>query len=346
MFTVDTVLDSLKKFDIDEKTLQEWEKELGLEIPVDEYGRRQYSPHHINLFKNIKKHLALGRTMDEIKKIISLPPVSESRPKAITRLQSPGVSKPYASVPRRPLAAVSPERSAQVLQVIEKLVGEKDNLHRKLIETEKLNSHLYNANNMFHRKVKELSGVVTSLKDQINENRNFKLLDEKSRLHAQLIESEKNLSLKQKEVESVQKELDQLREQYRELELVLQSRITDLEGQLDRATRNFDPDRFRGDWEEQADLLEIEYDNFGINIETARSRVFRISEVPERTFGNTAVITTQYEYENNKLWKRMETLIATHVADNRLEGELLVEYVIDGVPVAKGAYRVTCKRIH
>ncbi|MBK8191147.1 MAG: MerR family transcriptional regulator [Vampirovibrionales bacterium] len=343
MFTVDTVLESLQKFDIDEDTLRQWEGELGLNIPTDEFGRRQYSPHHINLFKNIRKNLALGRTLQEIREIVSLPPENASRPAPISR-----VTRPYAQMPARSARgaqAMSSERSTQVVQMLDRLMAEKDSLQGKLVETEKLNSHLYNANSMFHRKVKELSGMIGSLKEQLDENRHFKLLDEKSRLHAQLIESEKNAHLMQRDLERVQQDLAVARTQTQETEAILNTRVEELKQQLEAATRRFDPKRFCGDWEEQASLMQVDYDNFGINVEPSRNRVFRLSEAPELTFGNTAVITTQYEYEANPLWKRVETIALCYVEDARLEGILTAEYMIDGVPVAKASYRVQCARV-
>ena len=104
------------------------------------------------------------------------------------------------------------------------------------------------------------------------------------------------------------------------------------------------PGRFIGNWMETGELLEVEYDNFGINIENERARLFRISEPPERVFVNSAVIHTSYQYETNKLWRRNETLLVTMVDNDTLEGELISEYVLDGVPVAKAAYKVTCRR--
>mgnify|MGYP006196549911 CR=1 FL=1 len=81
MYTVDTVLESLQRYEIDEADIAQWEKALGLNIPKNEYGRKQYSPHHVNLFKNIKKHLTLGRTLDEIRSLIKLPPIEDSHPR-------------------------------------------------------------------------------------------------------------------------------------------------------------------------------------------------------------------------------------------------------------------------
>lgn len=348
MYTVETALDSLQKYDIEERDLAGWEATLGLQIPVDEYGRKSYSPHHINLFKNVKKHLALGRTLDEIKNIISLPPISSSRPEA-----APAVpNQTYASTPQKPTVSspanvainsvqqaakngngLSKGNADKVVELVNRLAAEKDHLYKKLIETEKLNSHLYSANNMYHSKLKELNENVNSLKGQLRQDETFKLMDDKSRLHKQLLAAEKVIHDREKEIISLQQGISTLREQ-----------INFLEERIQSLTKGFAAELFCGDWMETGHLLEVVYDNFGINIESERMRLFRISQKPERIFGNTAVITTTYQYENNNLWKRNETLTVCWIDDNTLEGEVSAEYILDGVPVAKTIYRVTCAR--
>ena len=74
----ETAIDALRRFDIEEHDLRNWERELGLDIPVNIDGEKEYSPHHVNLFKNVKKHLTLGKTLDDIRKLVALPPLEES----------------------------------------------------------------------------------------------------------------------------------------------------------------------------------------------------------------------------------------------------------------------------
>ena len=332
LYTVETAIEALRKFDIKDSDLIQWEQELGLSVPVDEYGRKQYSPHHINLFKNIRKHLAMGRTLDDIRKIISLPPLTESQPRA----SRPANKSAYASTPSRPQvrSARTPGGGASgVIQLVNQLTREKDQLYKKLMETEKLNSHLYSANSMFHRKVKDLSAEVTHLRESSQENHNIKLMGDKDKLHKQLITTEKLVSLKEEEIGALRYELK-----------TLQSQLQLQEEKIQGLTREINPDLFLGDWLESGQLLEISYDNFGINIESERVRLFRISERPARIFGNTAIIQTSYQYETNNLWKRNETLTVALLDENTLEGELTAEYILDGVPVAKAIYRVTCTR--
>ncbi len=360
MYTVDTALESLRKYDIHEGDLLAWERELSLEIPVDEYGRKQYSPHHVNLFKNIKKHIALGRTIEEIRQLISLPPLENSKPREVRPLPaapvqqsapqtvataqsastvSPAAAKviqksPYASVPKRPnVPGASASGAANVVNLVHKLNKEKDQLYKKLLETEKLNSHLYSANSLFHKKVRDLTLQMQKLRENFNENEKFKLLDDKARLQKQLIDAEKLSQYKQEEI---------LRQKMHNDDLQLQVRQRDEKIQAMRAA--FDADKFCGDWMESGTLVDVVYDNFGINIEPERVRLFRISERPSRIYGPMAVINTSYQYETNNLWKREETLMVSYMDEQTLEGELMAEYILDGVPVAKALYRVTCRR--
>lgn len=350
MYTVDTALESLRKYDIHEADLLAWEKELSLEIPVDEYGRKQYSPHHVNLFKNIKKHITLGRTIQEIRQLISLPPLENSKPREV-RPVAPQASQsvdstvqpaqakvlqksPYASVPKRPAMPGSANAgAANVINLVQKLNKEKDQLYKKLLETEKLNSHLYSANTLFHKKVRDMSLQINKLRENFNENEKFKLLDDKARLQKQLIDAEKLSQYKQEEI---------LRQKLANENLHKQ--IQQRDEKIEAMHAAFDADKFRGDWMETGSLVEVIYDNFGINIEPERVRLFRISERPVRIYGALAVINTSYHYETNNLWKRDETLMVSYMDEKTLEGELIAEYILDGVPVAKALYRVTCRR--
>lgn len=347
MYTVDTALESLSKYDISERDIADWEKSLNLEIPMDEYGRKQYSPHHINLFKNVKKHIALGRTINEIREIINLPPLTESKAKSesgVTASVSPQIApeavdakviqkSPYASMPKRPAIKDDQTGAANVVALVQRLTKEKDQLYKKLLETEKLNSHLYSANNLFHKKVKTMTLQISELRESLKENENFKLLDDKAKLHRQLLASEKATQYKDVELQQQLRRGEQLNEQIQKLENKIQSMIS-----------GFNADQFRGDWMETGHLVEVLYDNFGINIEPERVRLFRIGERPTRVYGNTAIITTSYQYETNNLWRRNETLTISCTDESTLDGELVAEYILDGVPVAKALYRVTCRR--
>jgi DNA-binding transcriptional MerR regulator len=350
LYTVDIALESLRKYDIHEADLLAWEKELSLEIPVDEYGRKQYSPHHVNLFKNIKKHITLGRTIHEIRQLISLPPLENSRPSRevpppvavqppVDSGTQPAQAKvlqksAYASVPKRPtMPGQSASGAESVINLVQKLNKEKDQLYKKLLETEKLNSHLYSANNLFHKKVRDMTLKLNQSQESFKENEKFKLLNDKARLQKQLIDAEKLNQFKQEEILRHMQVNDNLRKQ-----------VQQRDEKIEAMKAAFDADKFRGDWMETGSLVEVVYDNFGINIESERVRLFRVSERPSRLYGAMAVINTSYHYETNNLWKRDETLMVSYMDEQTLEGELIAEYILDGVPVAKALYRVTCQR--
>ena len=347
MYTVDTALESLRKYDISDSDIQRWERELGLDIPVDEYGRKEYSPHHINLFKNVKKHIALGRTVDEIRSIISLPPLVNSKPqqgrKTATQANATMQKSPYASVPRSPVTRQD-NGAAQVVNLVQRLTKEKDQLYKKLLETEKLNSHLYSANNLFHKKVRDLTEQINELSSQTgdlqiklrqanNEDEHLRLMSEKAQMQKQVIDSEKIQARKDQEIQN-----------QRAVAQHMQNQAQQLEQRINQLSAPFDHSRFLGDWMESGKLVEVIYDNFGINIEPERVRLFRISEIPARIYNKTAVITTNYQYETNSLWKRSETLTVSYLDEKIMEGELISEYILDGVPVAKAIYKINCRR--
>jgi DNA-binding transcriptional MerR regulator len=438
VITQERVLQTLERFNITEAQLRDWEVELELIIPTDPFGNRVYNTQHINLFKNIKKHLTLGRSLQEIKRMLVLPsnkPIDGIDHQAIasqaviytpdtaemvsqSQSQSadpePSVGNPFLHVisepastylqmmtqpkntdtvttsdnnviqanfkntlsqrlirelkpmietgsewqnqpyeravgqaelvpiptvqrPRRNLKrfASNPPRvtssslaqqqspNSGLLILIDRLIAEKDDLQSSLSLAEKQKLHLHQANEMFQRRVKTLSEEVELLAEQLKARENLKLIDEKSRLQKRLIESEQQQTDSEKKLSKLASELELMK---------------------GRLSNRLKPQIFVGNWLEEADLTDVVYDNFGINIESKRNRMFKITNEPTRFFGQTAVVETIYDYQTNNLWKRVETLILSIINENRLEGELLVEYILDGAPVGKAVYKVKCHR--
>lgn len=434
MATLEMVEQELQKFEVNKATLQAWEQELGLNIPTDANGQKQYSRHHINLFKNIKKHMTLGRTLDQIRSTLVLPPAETARvieqeaanpppvqpqpqfsplPEldlAIKRPQqaSPALERkeaptPYASTPApvqlphqetssvealnnyqppeepafeapfpdveaqrpepvtkaeppaptliktreeapSPSASQPPARlsekapmgaigQTQALQLIDRLLNEKESIQNRLVEAEKLNSHLYNVNNLFHRKVKELSSLVVKLKSNNREEINMKLMDDKAKLHRQLLDSEKARLDAERDHEKLAKQVDEIRNEKEQIQT-----------RLEQITSNFDPQKLLGTWQEEATLKQVVFDNFGIHAEAKRSSQRQIKRLPERCFGNAAIVQAQYEYESNPLWRRNEIATLAYQSDNRLVGDLQVDYILDGVTVAQCIYQIEATR--
>jgi hypothetical protein len=61
--------------------------------------------------------------------------------------------------------------------------------------------------------------------------------------------------------------------------------------------------------------------------------------------GNVAFVTTRYAYPDNTLWHRLETLTLVYMEENEAQGELQVDYVLDGIPVCRAIYMAQLERI-
>lgn len=409
MITIEKALETLERFNIDEQQLNTWEAEFDLDVPVDALGNKLYNLHHINLFKNVKKHLTLGRSLEEIKKLVILPPKQnqaqveaksfaqhqpvaeemqshllpnpETSLRSVESTPSPEFSKPRpepsgGTLYERALEAVRPQvelsketsslavphpsfedstvlvgikrtkrplkryatspvslsvqaannqpgPNAGLVVLVDRLMNEKDDLLLEVTQIEKQNTHLLQVNAMFQRRLKELNAEIEQFQTQLKSHQNLKLIDDKARLQKRLLEAEQRHSESDKQLKQLHTELQHLRNA--------------LAGKLN-------PKTFVGNWLEEAELLELVFDNFGINIENRRNRMFKITHPPERSFGATAVIENTYDYQTNTLWKRTETLMLSIVQENQLEGMLIVEYTLDGASVAKALYQVKCHR--
>jgi hypothetical protein len=248
------------------------------------------------------------------------------------------------------------------IQSLRVQLKDKEQLQQELndsrVQLHVMERDLQNANN----EIGQLKIDVESFKGELKEK--MALQEELNATQVELQLTQKDLELLNREVVSFNSQREaynDLQKKMMKMELVNQKRTEELQAkvqeieslqyrckildvQLKKLTGEFDRNNFCGDWYESSQLLDIAYDNFGINIEPERSRLFRISEAPDHVFGTTAVLTTHYEYETNTLWKRSETMIVSHLPDERLIGEMIVEYVLDGVPVAKATYRISCTR--
>ena len=520
---INTAVESLRLYDMDETECAQWETSLGLTIPTDEQGVKRYSPLHIKLFQNIKKHLSLGRTLDEIRHLIVLPPgdvLTASTPRPQQPTASSGMTSPFstsaaqvmprtvhsdrypiieeeppfyeesgyapdsyeaalygsdayvptegfeseespwevvesasymiesdspvgteldpmmeikavglqtpeparsdwehqledvnqtlaqqpsstqsalsarlkqelsgeismmglvapadpensdaaitlfdvsvakrqplsssmqkkinrfASVPSSPLQSATNTiasradantslsvasakvtgQQGDMLLLVDRLMTEKDDLMTKLQDMEKLNAHLYQTNGLYQKRIDEMNQLIASLQKQLDVHDNVRLLSEKTELQKQLIQLESQHNAADKTIAQLSQQIDYL------------------DGCIQNKTH---PQLFIGHWLEEATLKAIDFDNFGVNIEPERSRLFTINSAPERIYASTAMIEVSYDYQANTLWKRQETLIAVLMDENRIEGELIAEFVLDGAPVARAIYSVVCYR--
>ncbi len=360
----------MEKFHVSATEVEDWQQQLGIALPLDPgTGQRLYTQHHINLFKNIKKHLTLGRRFDDIKALVTVPdePISPMvptpSPTSLATIasgqKSAAVSTPESiklhSLSRYGQGAtgLGTEEASTLTTLLERTLSEKDELQTRLMETEKLNSHLYNANNLYHRKVRQLSDQVGSA--DVQEQRQFKLMDDKAKLQAQVLEAEKNCV--------------ELRQQLQQLENAHQRSNEDAHAKIENLQRQVkylqselypggatNPDAptmssripgevFCGDWTEHATLMEVRFDHYGIELDPSRQRPFRMSAEPADRMGNLAKVVTTYAYQNNASWQRVETLLLTPSGPDVLEGVLDMTFVMDGKAMANALYKVHSQRV-
>ncbi|MFN7309864.1 MAG: MerR family transcriptional regulator [Vampirovibrionales bacterium] len=236
----------------------------------------------------------------------------------------------YLSAP----LAVLHEKQEHFLQIVDRLLTEKDALQTRLVEAEKLNSHLYNVNNLFNKKVKELTTLIKKMKHTYNENDLMKLMDDKAKLQRQLLDAEKDKLDAQRQAERAKDD-----------QKYAQAAQKYLADELKSQRQGFAGSRFLGDWRESLKLREIQYDTFGLNVEEERSQHRLIDSVPTRIVGNVAFVTTRYAYPDNTLWQRLETLTIVYMEENKAQGELQVDYILDGIPVCRAIYTANLERI-
>lgn len=503
----------LERYELTPAMLLDWEQQLGLSIARNPQGGKLYSPQHLTLFKNIKKHMALGRSLEQIKAIITLPPVQQSLatqpvntlqglapandptnapandpandrtvvsidnatrygmsrplrqgawaeltglafPEPVAEIQAnpesmfkaeaevdlettpayaeiapteapllepyqqpleaffkeisplpeaegnlpeeapqdialaapeqetpePETTEPEAQLQTGPLTneptpdfslvgwgalqentplevsfhnelARQNEAQSHALQLLERLSNEKEALNQRLLEAEKLNSHLYNTNALFHRKVQELTELAAHHKAARNEEAQRQMMEAKALLQKQVIEAERALvearqAHRQKQ-HRLQNQLQQLTHSLSQLKQELSQReaqINQLQQTLHHYLDDFNPENFIGTWNEQATLLEVVYDNFGLNLEPRRQNQRTIETLPSRRFANCAVWSQPFAYQSNPLWRRIETATLVYVNTQRLEGQLQVDYLLDGMPVSRALYSLVANR--
>jgi DNA-binding transcriptional MerR regulator len=236
----------------------------------------------------------------------------------------------YLSAP----LAVLQEKQEHSLQIVDRLLTEKDALQNRLIEAEKLNSHLYNVNSLFNKKVTELTTLIKKMKHTNNENELMKLMDDKAKLQRQLLDADKDKLDAQRQAEKA-----------KDAEVSARADQQHLAEELKAQRQGFAGSRFLGNWRESLKLREIQYDTFGLNVEEQRSQHRLIDVLPARVVGNVAFVTTRYAYPDNSLWQRLETLTLVYLEDNHAQGELQVDYILDGIPVCRAIYLAQLERI-
>jgi DNA-binding transcriptional MerR regulator len=243
------------------------------------------------------------------------------------------LTKPQVPFQQALAEADSVSQNTGLLILVDRLVNDKDDLTAQVAELSRFNAHLNKVNGFYKRQLEELEVNLTDASQRINQLETLATdargrlyrQDDKARLQQQVLEAERQAGSREQDIQRLRQELASLQK---------------------RTEAEFNPNRFVGTWLETATLRSVQFDTFGINIPDSRSRLFRITQAPERVYGQTAIIETQYDYRTNTLWKRLETLLVSHshnASERRLTGELIVEYLLEGKTVAKASYSIDCQ---
>ncbi|MDH4379149.1 MAG: hypothetical protein QE263_04500 [Vampirovibrionales bacterium] len=383
--STEALLNELQRFQVLREDLVAWENALGLSIPSDADGKPVYSQHHVNLFKNIKKHLALGKSFSDIQQLVQIPAnlsvavaldpkpetpqpspnplprssnVIESSTSLMTSQPKRSPSSMLTSPPRRPaapvtqpdmlptaksLASISVDaHQYDLMDLLRQTMAEKDQLQQQLIDVEKLNSHLNNANGMFHRKVKQLDEELKASQAAGDQNRLFQLMEDKARLHHQVLDSEKTIGQLKKQIMLSDELVLKARQEAMISEQQLAKQIQFLQSELSSGDGSRQPnaDTFCGQWNEEAYWLETRFDTYGVDIPADRRRVLTIAQPPMQLIGPMAVLSQTYRLEQQPQWQRTETLLLIATNPMRLQGLMDVTYRLNETPVAQAWYRI------
>lgn len=241
------------------------------------------------------------------------------------------LSNPQMSFEKALSEADSTSQHAGMLILIDRLVNDKDDLTAQVSELSRYNAHLNKVNLFYKRQLTDLENDLKSTEKRLQDlektlDARVRLYrqDDKARLQQQVIEAEKASAMSEHDARRLRQELGAVKNQFDDMA---------------------NPNRFIGTWLETGTLRKVHFDTFGINIPESRSRLFRLTQAPERVYGQTAVIETQYDYRTNTLWKRLETLtVSLHPTDSTMMGELVVEYLLEGKTVAKASYGLSCQK--
>jgi DNA-binding transcriptional MerR regulator len=285
VYTANKVVEVLANLGVTEDQIRHWERYFGLPVPHDKQGRKFYNESHIKFFKNVKKHLALGYKLADIKKKLAPEKAFTLKPEQKPPLNP---STRPASKPIQPgeTLTTKPAENLQLIMLLERVMDEKNQL---LIERDYLLEHVH---------------VLEMQKQEVTKT-----------------------SLEYLEKISEQQEI-----------------INNLETAVEQSTAPLQPDVFIGSWSGKAKLLKIAFDSVDIDIPSERNKSFKVTDPPKRVYGNLAVLISSFQSDNDPYWERTETYRVVYISENKLKGELDVEYFVDEVCVAKAIYSITCQR--
>ncbi len=127
MYTAGKVVEVLKNIGVTPEQIGQWERYFGIPVPHDTQGKKYYNDSHIKFFKNVKKYLALGYKLSDIKSRLNAeipapsPPVKKSPdPKTTKPLNKPIINNANLKTPDK--------GTLHLIMLVERLMDEKNQL--------------------------------------------------------------------------------------------------------------------------------------------------------------------------------------------------------------------------
>lgn len=127
MYTAEKVIEVLHNIGVSKEQIEHWERFFVLQIPKDNQGKKFYTDKHIKLFKAIKKELALGHKLIDIRRkfCTNLLPKSNIKPEPSSKLtMNPIKNKLPVNLPVSPNA---PD-NLHLIMLVERILDEKNQL--------------------------------------------------------------------------------------------------------------------------------------------------------------------------------------------------------------------------
>lgn len=127
MYTAEKVFEVLENIGVTAEQVSQWENYFGLAIPHDKQGKKFYTDKHIKVFKTIKKDLALGYKLTDIRNKLRSSFANANLPKNIPDSKSttnPMKANPYEIMPKES----NRSDNLHLIMLVEKLIDEKNQI--------------------------------------------------------------------------------------------------------------------------------------------------------------------------------------------------------------------------
>lgn len=160
MLTCEKVVETLANIGVTKEQIDNWERFYALKIPQDKNGRKLYNDNHLKLFKAIKKHLAIGYSLADIKQKLNLEvkPVQQTQ---LTSQMKSAINPMRTPHPQHQQRNSKPEDHMQFFILLERLMEDKDKLVK---DKDFLMEHIH----LLEMHNRELEKIKTEYEDQIS----------------------------------------------------------------------------------------------------------------------------------------------------------------------------------